>query len=191
MLYIEDLDIVEAPAPTTLLEVRIGKVQNLDAPVLITSAINKTPRQERVFLTKTGLVEDCTVYEFHGGMDKALHQYDMSHYKSWGKERPDLAHLFRQGGYGENLVTMGMNERNVCIGDRYSIGSEVVVEISEPRQPCFKLNHRFKWKRASLKTQQTGRTGWYLRVIQTGYIQQYVLTNLHIMIYSTVHIKRC
>lgn len=172
MPYIEDLDVVEAPAPTTLLEVRVGKVQHLEAPVPIKTAINKTPRQERVFVSKTGLLEDCTVYKFHGGEDKALHQYDSNHYKSWGDERPDLAHLFQQGGYGENLVTAGMNEGNVCIGDRYSIGIEVVVEISEPRQPCSTLNHRFKWKRASLKTQQTGRTGWYLRVIQTGYIQQ-------------------
>jgi len=86
---------------------------------------------------------------FHGGVDKAVHQYFPGHYPSWREEYPEKD-SFQVGGFGENLVCEGgMNERNVCIGDVYRVGSEedgVLLQVSLPRQPCFKLNHRFGLK---------------------------------------------
>lgn len=157
---------------TTILDVRTGKVKQLDPRLPTKSAIFKESHQGKVFLTKTGLSGDEQAYEHHGGVDKALHQYNVDHYESWAEERPDLEHLFQAGAFGENISTTGMDEKNVCIGDQYSIGDEVIVQISEPRQPCYKLNQRFKWKKASVRVQETGRAGWYLRVIQTGFIQK-------------------
>jgi len=64
-----------------------------------------------------------------------------------------------------------MNERNVCIGDIVSIGDEVLLQVSLPRQPCFKLNHRFQLKNFAPNTYKTSRTGWYYRVLREGTIQ--------------------
>ena len=64
-----------------------------------------------------------------------------------------------------------MNERNVCIGDVISVGSEVVIQVSLPRQPCFKLNHRFSLKNFAPETYQSSRTGWYYRVLQEGTVR--------------------
>jgi ferredoxin-NADP reductase len=64
-----------------------------------------------------------------------------------------------------------MNERNVCIGDIISVGSEVLLQVSLPRSPCFKLNHRFSIKNFAPITYQTSRTGWYYRVIREGTVR--------------------
>jgi ferredoxin-NADP reductase len=72
------------------------------------------------------------------------------------------------GGFGENFVTAHMNERNVCIGDVISVGPEVILQVSLPRQPCFKLNHRFSLKNFAPETYKTSRTGWYYRVLREG-----------------------
>lgn len=108
MPYIENFEVADIPPPVTLLQIRIGKAQNQVNGVPIKSAINKQPLQEKVNLGDTGLVGDQTVSKFHGGVDKALHQYDASHYKTWNEEQPDLANLFQPGGFGENLSTVGM-----------------------------------------------------------------------------------
>lgn len=65
-------------------------------------------------------------------------------------------------------MTTYMNERNVCVGDIISVGKEVVIQVSLPRQPCFKLNHRFSLKNFAPTTYKTSRTGWYYRVLQEG-----------------------
>lgn len=75
------------------------------------------------------------------------------------------------GGFGENFVTAHMNERNVCIGDIISVGPEVLLQVSLPRQPCFKLNHRFSLKKFAPVTYQTSRTGWYYRVLREGTVR--------------------
>jgi ferredoxin-NADP reductase len=64
-----------------------------------------------------------------------------------------------------------MNERNVCIGDVISVGREVILQVSLPRQPCFKLNHRFSLKNFAPETYKTSRTGWYYRVLREGNVR--------------------
>lgn len=160
------------PPTCTLQEVRTGKTRHI-AGTTISSAIQKNRRSGRVFATHTGLVDDEQVYEKHGGIDKALHGYNPLHYATWAKQRPEKAHLYRNGAFGENFVVAGLDEENLCIGDLFSVGSDgVVIEVSEPRQPCYKLNHRFEWEQMSIETQNTGRCGWYWRVKSTGYVQE-------------------
>lgn len=81
------------------------------------------------------------------------------------------------GGFGENFVTRHMNERNVCIGDIMSVGAAgtnngddvgLLLQVSLPRQPCFKLNHRFELKGFAPNTWRLSRTGWYYRVLREG-----------------------
>ncbi|KAH6985745.1 pyruvate kinase-like protein [Ilyonectria sp. MPI-CAGE-AT-0026] len=119
-------------------------------------------------LTKLGLEGDEHDPTFHGGPDKAILGYCSSHYRDWQASYPERVDRFVPGGFGENFVTASMNERNVCIGDLISVGPEVLLQVSLPRQPCFKLNHRFSLKNFAPQTYKTSRTGWYYRVIREG-----------------------
>lgn len=109
-------------------------------------------------LTRPSLATDCS-----------------SHYTSWQKEFPSAAVRFVPGAFGENLVTAHMNERNVCIGDIVTVGNgpegALVLQVSLPRQPCFKLNHRFQLKNFAPTTYKLSRTGWYYRVLQPGSVK--------------------
>ncbi len=102
---------------------------------------------------------------YHGGPDKALLAYCAAHYQLWRNEL-NLPH-FGPGAFGENLEIEGQSERDVCIGDSYRIGS-VLLQVSQPRQPCWKpatLNHL---PELTQLMSDTSRTGWYLRVLQEG-----------------------
>lgn len=158
----------------TILHLRTSKMKKMKN-LSITTGIYKKPRLERVFCSSTGLESDEHDLTFHGGVDKAVHQYCPSHYASWATEFPDRKNAFELGGFGENLVCSGgMSERNVCIGDIYRVGDEqegVVLQVSLPRQPCFKLNHRFGIKNFAAQTWKKSRTGWYYRVLKEGWMQ--------------------
>lgn len=101
----------------------------------------------------------------HGGADKAVYGYPVEHYAPWRRElgRDDLA----PGGFGENLTTEGMLEPDVCIGDRFCIGS-AVLEVSQPRTPCFKLGLRLGDARMVKRFLASGRCGFYFRVVEEG-----------------------
>ncbi|HHF3655121.1 TPA: MOSC domain-containing protein, partial [Haemophilus influenzae] len=73
--------------------------------------------------------------------------------------------------YGENFVVSGLNEDNVCIGDRYQIGS-TILEVSQPRKPCERLSKNTENEDARDIIYQTGLSGWYVRIIETGTIKQ-------------------
>ena len=158
----------------TIVHIRTSKMKTM-RNLKITTGIYKQPREGRIYCTLTGLESDEHDLTFHGGVDKAVHQYCPSHYSSWAADFPDQRDAFEVGGFGENLVCSGgMNERNVCIGDIYRVGDErdgTVLQVSLPRQPCFKLNHRFGIKNFAAQTWKKSRTGWYYRVLQEGWMQ--------------------
>ena len=106
----------------------------------------------------------------HGGPDKAVHQYAAEHYPAWRTELGALPVLDAPGAFGENLATQGMTEASLCLGDQVRVGS-VLLEISQSRQPCWKLNDRFGVPDMARRVQQTGRTGWYYRVLEAGTLQ--------------------
>ncbi len=89
--------------------------------------------------------------------------------QSGAKKRLAQAAMFGAGAFGENLVSSGINEINICVGDIFEIGS-AVLQVTQPRQPCFKLNHRFQLPSMARRVQETGRTGWYYRVLSPGQI---------------------
>ncbi|KAG9237225.1 putative vanillate O-demethylase oxidoreductase [Amylocarpus encephaloides] len=167
----EDLDRLQIPWQEEILsEVRTGKGKTCFG-FEEKSAIYKTPRKGPVKVTKLGCESDEQIFEFHGGPEKALLQYSSLHYDVWKSELPQSAPLFNVGGFGENLVSSYANERNVCIGDIIQIGSTVKVQVTLPRQPCYKLNHRFQVKDMSRRSQELKRTGWFYRVLVEGYIE--------------------
>lgn len=121
-----------------------------------------------VFCTRTGLEGDqVTDRRVHGGPEKAVLCYAISHYPKW---RTELHLPMEAGGFGENMAVDGLDESNVCVGDVYAIG-EVEVQVSQPRGPCATLARR--WARPDLVKIVCGnhRSGWYLRVLREGKLQ--------------------
>jgi MOSC domain-containing protein YiiM len=103
---------------------------------------------------------DLTV---HGGRDKAVYVYPSEHYAAWQADGFDLS----VGGVGENVALAGAAERDVLLGDRWRWGS-ALVEVTQPRAPCYKFALHTGRKDVGPRMIETGRTGWYLRVLETG-----------------------
>ncbi len=103
----------------------------------------------------------------HGGPNKAVCAYSADHFPFWCHElqRRD----FQAGAFGENFTVTGLTEKGVCIGDIWEVG-EALVQISQPRQPCWKLSRRWDVSDLAVRVQQTGRTGWYFRVLREGFV---------------------
>ncbi|MBT8153869.1 MOSC domain-containing protein [Epibacterium ulvae] len=153
---------------TTIDALYIGSVQT-PWPGRPTSAINKSETLARLTVSHTGFDRDRQAdLSVHGGADKAIHHYAGDHYPAWQDElaRPDLV----PGSFGENISTKGLLETEVFIGDIFRLG-EVLVQISQGRQPCWKLNAHTGQDRMAYNFQKTGRTGWYYRVLETGELQ--------------------
>ncbi|HQX90915.1 MAG TPA: MOSC domain-containing protein [Thermomonas sp.] len=132
------------------------------------SAIAKHPLAGEVRIGELGIEGDEQGdLRVHGGIDKALHHYAFEHYAQWRNELGDLPLLQTPGAFGENISTHGLSEADVCLGDRYQLGS-AVLEVSQGRQPCWKLNDRFGVAGMAKRVQTTGRSGWYYRVLQAG-----------------------
>ncbi|OAL37537.1 hypothetical protein AYO20_03044 [Fonsecaea nubica] len=167
---VEAIKLLEQPwASEKVLEVRTGRVRPVFG-IQVQSAIFKNVRPGPVTVNKLGCEGDQHAFELHGGPEMALLQYSTLHYRRWKEELPESAHLFIPGGFGENLVAKYANERNLCIGDVIQIGT-VVAQVSLPRQPCFKLNHRFQIKDMSKRSQDLFRTGWMYRILEEGTVQ--------------------
>lgn len=134
------------------------------------SAIAKRAFDGRVRVGESGLDGDEQGdLRVHGGPDKAVHHYPRDHYAWWAERIGDHPLLHEPGAFGENLSSHGLTEADVCLGDRYRIGG-VLLEVSQGRQPCWKLNDRFDVADMARQMQASGRTGWYYRVLQTGEI---------------------
>ena len=126
----------------------------------------KAPIAGPVEVTALGIAADEHVYEDHGGPDMALLAYPHEHYAHWralGLDLPDV------GALGENLTVTGLLETVVHIGDVFTVGT-AVVQVCQPRTPCYKLGIRFGRKDMPVLVQDTGYTGYLLRVTTPGTI---------------------
>lgn len=144
-----------------------GDISSLgaDGPL---SGIAKKPAPGPWRIGRTGLKGDRQAdKKHHGGAEKALHHYAFEHYAAWRAEIGDRPALDAPGGFGENLSTQGWTEDTICVGDVIRFGA-ARLQVSQGRQPCFKLNLRFGLRDMALRVQQTGRTGWYYRVLEEG-----------------------
>ncbi len=150
-----------------LLSLRIGGVAPLGARG-VPSGIVKAPVHHALHLRETGFAGDRqgdTVR--HGGPEKAVHHYPFEHYADWARDLGPHPLLAGPGAFGENLSTAGLTERMVAIGDVFQLGT-AVIEVSQGRQPCWKLNERFGRTEMARLVQSSGRTGWYYRVLTPG-----------------------
>lgn len=115
-------------------------------------------------VTRVGLAGDHQGdLKNHGGPEKALHHYPRDHYPAWAADGVTAG----PAAFGENISTLGITEADICIGDVYRMGT-AVLQVSQGRQPCWKLNARFERPDMAFRVQKTGRTGWYYRVIEEG-----------------------
>jgi MOSC domain-containing protein YiiM len=130
------------------------------------TGIYKQPLAGRVMLRRLNLDGDGQAdLEAHGGPDKAVYAYPCEHYAYWSGElgRDD----FSFGQFGENFTTEGLLEDAVCIGDVYRIGG-ALVEVSQPRAPCYKLAHKMNLPTFVKQFTKAERVGFYLRVLEEG-----------------------
>ena len=104
----------------------------------------------------------------HGGPDKAVLYYPIEHHRAWRDVLPEFAPL--PGAFGENVLGRGLVEYEVCLGDVFASGN-VTLEVSQPRQPCFKLDRHLGVAGAARTALATGRTGFYLRVRVSGRVE--------------------
>ena len=132
------------------------------------SAIGKLPVEDSVAVGPMGLAGDEQADRtVHGGIDKAIHHYPADHYDWWRGYLGDVPLLDAPGAFGENISISGLDEQNVFLGDRFRLGS-ALVEVTQARQPCWKLDHRFQTKGVMAQVVKTRRTGWYYRVLEPG-----------------------
>ena len=133
---------------------------------IVWTGIFKEPVPGRVALRRLNLEGDRQAdLTVHGGVDKAVYAYPVEHYDHWrrGLERE----LSSCGQFGENFTVSGMLESSTSIGDVYRIGT-AVVQVTQPRTPCFKLGIRMGDRRFLRPFLASGRTGFYLRVLEEG-----------------------
>lgn len=133
-----------------------------------TSGIVKEPVQGPLWLSSSQLEGDGQADRVHhGGPEMAVLAYGAEHYPAWRRELelPDLPY----GAFGENFTVAGQSEATVSIGDTFQVG-EAIVQVSQPRSPCWKLARRWGLPDLAVRVQQTGRTGWYLRVLEEGLV---------------------
>ena len=157
----------------TLLSIQIGLPRALGTPGADdpldrpwTSWFIKQPVACPVHVTRLGIVGDGVADRVnHGGPDKAVLAYSAEHYPGWSAELGIGSLPF--GAFGENLSVSGLTEDDVCVGDVWACGA-VEFEVSQPRQPCWKLVRRWRVKDLPARVVVSGRSGWYLRVLTEG-----------------------
>jgi MOSC domain-containing protein YiiM len=149
-----------------LLSVNVGKVESGNYKGKETrSGIFKSLVGHSVSVSELGVSGDEQAdLVNHGGPDKAICVYNIDHYSHWEKV---LGRSLQHGAFGENFTVRRMTENDVHIGDVFQVGS-AVVQISQPRQPCWKLAMKWGLEELPLLVTEEGATGFYFRVLQTG-----------------------
>lgn len=134
------------------------------------SGIAKSPASAPLMLEAEGFTGDEQAdRRVHGGPEKAVHHYPREHYAAWRDEIGAHPLLDAPGAFGENISTTGLTEETVAVGDKFRLG-EALIQVSQGRQPCWKLNHRFGVSGMARRVQSSGRTGWYYRVLEPGLV---------------------
>jgi MOSC domain-containing protein YiiM len=151
----------------TLVSVNTGRPREVRANgEIVLTSIWKSPREGRVRAAGVNLdgdeQSDLTV---HGGKYKSVYIYPSEHYAYWREQLPGVD--LPWGVFGENLTTEGLVETDICIGDRIAIGS-AEFQVTQPRQPCFKLGIRFGRADMLKRFVASGRSGFYVSIVADG-----------------------
>ena len=148
--------------------IHVGKpgTYRFHSRTISTGFIKKTISR-RAWLSRSGLEGDGQAdLKNHGGEEKAVLGYALDHYSFWEDK---YSRSFPPPAFGENLTIKGLTETEVCIGDVFQLG-EAVIEVSQPRNPCYKIAAVHQIKEMPAVVTETGRCGYYFRVLQEGYV---------------------
>ncbi len=152
----------------TIVSVNTGKPRSVvdAAGKKVRTSIWKAPREGRVIVRTLNLDGDKqSDLRVHGGERKAVYVYPSEHYEYWRQQLPDAE--LPWGAFGENLTTAGLFEGDVRIGDRIAIGT-AEFQVTQSRQPCFKLGIRFGREDMLKRFIDSDRSGFYVSVIREG-----------------------
>ena len=153
-----------------LLSIQVGKVQKREhnGKEWVT-AYHKQPISGQVYVSKLNVAGDEQQHKkFHGGEHRAVLMYCAEHYDLWANE---LGQTLPYGSFAENFTVSGLDEDTVCIGDTYQIGNRVLLQVSQPRQPCNQIYMALGIHGLVPRVKATFRSGWYLRVLQEGTVE--------------------
>jgi len=135
----------------------------------IETGIYKYPVDYPIFLGAEDVLNDNVINRrYHGGIDKACYLYSADHYPFWQEKYPDVK--LEWGMFGENLTVAGLDESAIRIGNTYQIGT-AVVQVTQPRQPCFKLGIRFRDQKVVEDFWSLSYPGIYIRVLENGFVR--------------------
>ncbi len=136
----------------------------------VATGIFKIPVDQELFLGREIVSEDVIAdRKVHGGIDKACYLFSALHYPYWKELYPKLQ--WDWGMFGENLTIEGMDETKMQLGDIYEIGT-ALVEVSQPREPCYKLGIRFGSQEVLKQFIDHGFPGAYVRILREGHVKK-------------------
>jgi MOSC domain-containing protein YiiM len=165
-----------------LISIQVGRPQQVSwRRRRFLTGMQKAPVQGAVAVRRLNLEgdeqADLTV---HGGPDKAVYLYPSEHYEFWRAKLEPAALTW--GSFGENLTTVGLDEREIAVGDQLRIGSALFA-VRQPRTPCHKLAYKFDRPDIIKAFWKAGRSGFYLSVLEEGVIR----AGDDILIHPTAH----
>lgn len=158
---------METNGTSRLISVQVGRPRRIESETgTVLTSIFKSPVSGRVTLRGYNLAGDQqSDRTAHGGPHKAVYLYPSEHYSYWAEQLPETPLQF--GNFGENLTTVGIDEESAHIGDQFRIGS-AILQVAQPRMPCFKLGIRFGRADMVNRFWASGRSGIYLSVVEEG-----------------------
>jgi len=134
------------------------------------TGIYKYPVDQPIYLDTEDVQGDTVVdRKYHGGIYKACYLFSADHYDYWKAKYPQLE--WDWGMFGENLTIQGLDESQLRIGSTYRLGT-ALVQISQPREPCYKLGIRFGDQEILKQFIDHGRPGTYIRVLEPGTVSK-------------------
>jgi len=133
---------------------------------VVETGIFKYPVEEPIFLGEEDVENDAVIdRRYHGGIDKAVYGYSENHYEYWKQLYPYLD--WKYGMFGENLTISNLEETTIKVGNTYQLG-EVILEVTKPREPCFKLGLVFGTQAILKQFWNSTKSGIYFKVLKTG-----------------------
>ncbi|MDO6561886.1 MOSC domain-containing protein [Amphritea sp. 1_MG-2023] len=162
----------EIPPRNTLVEgLYIGELSTI-GPSNTASGIFKQASERCHKISELGLSGDIQVDKrVHGGSEKAIYHYPAEHYALLQQALPHLSGMFIPGSIGENISTHGLLDSEVHIGDTFRLGS-ATVQVSQPRRPCWKVNHKYGNAHIAALIMSQALSGWYYRVLEAGQLRR-------------------
>jgi len=154
-----------------VVSVNIGKKRKVQwRNKTVETGIFKKPIKEPIFLDYEDVQNDIVVdRKYHGGIEKAVYAYGEQHYQFWESIYPKKE--MKYGMFGENLTISNFDETKILVGSVYKLG-EAEIEVTKPREPCFKLGIRFDDPSIIKKFWNSTKSGVYFKILKTGHVKE-------------------